>query len=63
MTKDTKNRILINQSNFLVNKLQDLTNVNMMNAEDGSILIYNPETNQFVATNNLDKQDIDGGHY
>jgi len=38
-------------------------NVDYTNAQDGSVLVYSPSTNSFIATSLLEKQQINGGQY
>jgi hypothetical protein len=56
-------RILINQSDSTLKNLGDLSDVDLTNLEDGSLLIYSTSTQKFVASRILEKQEIDGGEF
>lgn len=56
-------RILINQSDTTLKNLGDLSDVDLNNLEDGSLLIYSTSTQKFVASRLLEKQEIDGGEF
>lgn len=43
--------------------LADQSDVDMSQAREGSILIYSADTETFVAKNDLDNQNVEGGHY
>lgn len=43
--------------------LELIPNVDTSNAEDGSVLVLNANSNTWVATRILEKQDITGGQY
>jgi hypothetical protein len=44
-------------------KIRDMTDVDLSEVKDGSILIYSEENSNFKAKNDLDEQNIEGGHY
>jgi hypothetical protein len=56
-------KILINQSETTLKNIGDLSDVDLTNLEDGSLLIYNLSTQKFVASRILEKQEIDGGEF
>jgi len=58
-----KPKIFVNQSGLVTRRLNDLADVNLSAKEDGSLLIYDEGTEQFVASKMLDKQEINGGHF
>jgi hypothetical protein len=43
--------------------LEELLNVEAIDAVDGSVLVLDAERGKWVATRILEKQDIDGGRY
>ena len=43
--------------------IESISNVDTINAQDGSILVLNTATGKWVATRILEKQDINGGQY
>jgi hypothetical protein len=58
-----KPQVLVNQAGLTTRKLSDLIDVNLSAKEDGSLLIYDEETEQFVASTLLEKQTVNGGHF
>lgn len=46
-----------------VNQLEDLNNIIAISPDDGAVLVYDISINKWVATTNLEKQAIDGGHF
>lgn len=58
-----KPRVLINQSGVILRKIGDLIDVDLTAKTDGSLLIYDAESEKFVASTLLEKQVIDGGEY
>lgn len=56
--------VLVNQSGVIaIRRLDDLLDVDTSAKENGSMLVYNEATGQFIATRLLDHQEIDGGLY
>lgn len=58
--------VLINQApliNGAATSLANLIDVNLDNLTDGSVLVYNGSVSQFEATNTLEKQILNGGHF
>jgi len=43
--------------------ITDLTDVDLTNLQDGSLLIYDTGSQKFEANINLEKQNINGGNY
>lgn len=41
----------------------DLKGVDLSTLEDGSVLVYEENSENFVATKVMEKQDINGGHF
>jgi hypothetical protein len=58
-----KPKVFVNQSGMVTRRLSDLADVNIDAKEDGSLLIYDEQQEQFVASRLLDKQEINGGHF
>jgi peptidyl-tRNA hydrolase len=58
-----KPKVFVNQSGLVVRRLSDLGDVDLSTKEDGSLLIYDEQQEQFVASRLLDKQEINGGHF
>jgi hypothetical protein len=58
-----KPKIFVNQSGLVIRRLNDLADVNINAKEDGSLLIYDGQQEQFIASRLLDKQEINGGHF
>lgn len=55
--------LFVNQSNITMRRLENLTDVDISAKKDGSILIYDDTEKKFIATNILDKQEINGGFF
>ena len=58
-----KPRVFANQTNLIVRRLRDLSDVDMNTSADGSILVYDAALQKFIATTILSEQVIDGGTY
>lgn len=56
-------RVLVNQSNLLVNRLSDLSDVDLAQKTDGSVLVYNQSNEKWRATRTLEKQILNGGNF
>jgi hypothetical protein len=56
-------RVLVNQSNLLVNRLSDLSDVDLTQKTDGSVLVYNQSDEKWSATKTLEKQIVNGGNF
>lgn len=46
-----------------VTNLSSILDVDVSNLADGSLLVYNDNINKWVASTNLNKQNMDGGFY
>lgn len=62
-TLQTQRELKIRSADFSLRRLGDLSDINLANAENGSVLVLDLETNQFVATRLLDNQFIEGGQF
>lgn len=58
-----KPNVIVNQSNLIVKRLGDLTDVDTSAKKEGSVLVYDDVEKKFVATNILDKQEVNGGFF
>lgn len=58
-----KPNVIVNQSNLIVKRLGDLTDVDTSAKKDGSVLVYDDAEKKFVATTILDKQEVNGGFF
>ncbi len=64
VTIKPKKTVMVNQSGVIaVRRISDLIDVDTSGKTDGSLLIYDEETEKFKASTLLDKQDINGGQY
>lgn len=55
--------LIIRPTPFALRKLGDLSDINIENAEDGSVLVLDAETGKWTAQRLLDKQFINGGNF
>ena len=46
-----------------VTHISQASDVDTANISDGAVLVYQTNTAKWTATTNLDKQDLEGGHY
>ena len=53
----------IRTSTYTSRRLSDLTDIDLTNLEDGSVLVYNTDLGKFEATRTLEKQFINGGNF
>jgi len=58
-----KPKVIVNQSNLIVKRLEDLVDVDISTKKDGSLLIYDENEKKFVASTLLDKQQVNGGFF
>jgi hypothetical protein len=58
-----KPNVIVNQSNLAVKRLGDLTDIDLSDKKDGSVLIYNENEQKFVTSTLLDKQQVNGGFF
>lgn len=56
-------KVFVNQSGLVTRGLSNLSDVDIRAKEDGSVLVYDEEKEQFIATLKLEKQEINGGHF
>lgn len=57
-------KVLVNQSGIIAaRRLSDLVDVDLSAKTDGSLLIYDEDTEKFTASTLLEKQTINGGHF
>lgn len=62
-TVQGKTSVIVNQSGQVIRQLSDLTDVDLSGLVDGALLIYNATTEKFVASRELEMQNINGGHF
>jgi hypothetical protein len=58
-----KPNVIVNQSNLAVKRLGDLTDIDLSDKKDGSVLIYDENEQKFVTSTLLDKQQVNGGFF
>lgn len=46
-----------------VTKLENLSNVDGADLQNGSVLVYKTSTQKWLATRTLEEQNLEGGHY
>lgn len=63
VTVKQKPKILVNQAGSFSRRIEDLTNVDVSNKEPGSVLVYDNNTDKWLATLLLDKQTVNGGNF
>jgi len=52
------------QTAFIIAKrLEEFTNINTVNLGDGSVLVYNENTEEWTSTTQLDQQTVDAGEF
>lgn len=51
------------QTSVPSNSIENMTDVDLQNLEDGSILIYKNATSMWTASRLLDRQNLEGGNY
>lgn len=59
----TKPSIIVNQNTFGKVSMGDLLDVDLTGIEDGAVLVYNMSREKFEAVRDLEKQNINGGHF
>ena len=62
-TLQSQKELRIRPTPFAVRKLGDIADIDLTNAETGSILVLNLETEKWTATRLLDNQFIEGGQF
>lgn len=58
-----KQTVLVNQSGRVNRKLDNLLDVDTRGKIEGSLLLYNANTDTFLASNVLEEHTIDGGDF
>lgn len=59
----TKPSIIVNQNTVGKVNMDDLLDVDLTGIEDGAVLVYNMSREKFEAVRDLEKQNINGGHF
>ena len=59
----TSTWIVLPYANSIGGNLGGLDDVYAVSPDDGSVLVYNNSINKWVATTDLEKQNVDGGFY
>lgn len=59
----TSTWVVLPYSNSIGGNLAGLNDVYAVSPDDGSVLVYNNNINKWVATTDLEKQNVDGGFY
>lgn len=59
----SQRELKINPTPFVARKLGDLADLDLTNAENGSVLVLNTQTEKWTATKLLDNQFIEGGQF
>jgi hypothetical protein len=62
-TLQSQRELRVRPTPFAVRKLADISDIDLTNAEDGSVLVLNLETEKWTATRLLDNQFIEGGQF
>jgi hypothetical protein len=60
--KDT-NEVRVRSSVAVARNLEEFTNIDTTNLNDGSVLVYNDVKTDWVATRDLNQQNVDGGEF
>jgi hypothetical protein len=53
----------VRSSLTLSRRLEQFTNIDSSNLENGSVLVYKEPTENWTATRDLDQQNVDGGEF
>ena len=53
----------VRSSLTLTRRLEQFTNIDSSNLENGSVLVYKETTENWTATRDLDQQNVDGGEF
>lgn len=59
----TSTWVVLPYANSIGGNIGGLDDVYAVNPDDGSVLVYNNSINKWVATTDLEKQNVDGGFY
>jgi len=58
-----QDELRVRSSVTVTRRIQDFTDINVSNLEDGSVLVYKQSDENWVATRNLNQQNVDGGEF
>ena len=58
-----QDELRVRSSVTVARRIQDFTDINASNLEDGSVLVYKQSDENWVATRNLNQQNVDGGEF
>jgi hypothetical protein len=58
-----QDELRIRSSVTVTRNLNDLADINVSNLQDGSVLVYKESNENWVATRNLNQQNVDGGEF
>lgn len=58
-----QNQIRVRSSVSVARNLEEFTNIDTTNLSDGSVLVYNDIKTDWVATTDLNQQNVDGGEF
>lgn len=56
-------RIRVRSSLSVTKNLEDFSDIDVSNLENGSVLVYKTFTERWTATRNLNQQIVDGGEF
>lgn len=62
-TLQSQRELKVKPTPFVLRKLEQLDDLDLTNAEDGSVLVLNAQTEKWTATRTLNNQFIEGGQY
>jgi len=58
-----QDELRVRSSVTVTKRLEQFTNIDSSNLEDGSVLVYKQSDENWVATRNLNQQNVDGGEF
>lgn len=58
-----QNEVRARSAITVTRKIEDFTDVDTSNLENGSVFVYDTATSKWTSTRLLNQQDIDGGEY
>lgn len=62
-TVKDQDQIRVRSSVAVARRLEEFTNIDTTELDDGSVLVYNDVKTDWVATQELNKQNVDGGEF
>jgi len=62
-TVKDQDQIRVRSSVAVARRLEEFTNIDTTDLNDGSLLVYNDIKTDWVATQDLNKQNVDGGEF